>query len=180
MRAIHLVPLTAGILLTGCGSADADGDGRISPAEAAAEAAKTSVRQRPGEYQYTFELLDFQVPDVPDAARQRMRDAVANGLGGGYFQCVTPADVAEGGAAKMIESLAKSDCTMTEFSVSSDSYTATARCVRRGVTQDFEMEGVMAAESATATVVVSQNVPNLGAAKTTFRLNARRFGECAR
>ena len=180
MRTIHVMPLAAAILLAACGSADTDGDGTISVEEAAAEAAKASVTQRPGQYKITYELLDLQIPGVPDDARQRVRDAVANGLGGGSFECVTAEDVADGGAAKMIEDLAKSDCTMTAFEVSDAAFAATAQCSRRqGATQVVEMEGTMTAESSTATLVVTEDVPDVGTATTTIRANSQRFGECA-
>ena len=180
MRTIYLMPLAAAILLAGCGSADTDGDGTISAEEAAAEAANGSVVQRPGQYKVTYELLDFRIPNVPDDARQRVRDAVANGLGGGSFECVTAQDVADGGAAKMIEDLAKSDCTMTAFDVSGATFSATAQCSQRqGATRVVDMEGTMTAESSTATLVVTEDVPDVGTATTTIRANAERFGECA-
>lgn len=180
MRNTH-TPLAAAILLAGCGSADTDGDGKISAAEAIAEAKNATVEQRPGMYQITFELLDFQASGVPEEAKQRVRNAIANGLGGGRFQCETAEDVVDAGAGKMIEELAQGRCTLTAFDVSADSYSATADCAGGpGGPREIELDGTMTTESSTATAVVKEEVPGVGEATTTVRINSRRFGECAR
>lgn len=181
MRATHMLPLTAAILLAACGGdADADGDGNVSGEEIAAEAAGM-VQPRPGQYTATLELLEFDVPGMPESAKQQMQEIFASGLAEGNSFCMTEADAAENGPEQMVKNLAESDCTMNAFNVSGNTVVADMQCPGQGGAgaSKVHMEGQMTAESSTMTMDMSQEMPNVGATTMKMRVTSKRTGDCA-
>src|SRR5688500_5415767 len=101
MRPIHALPLAAAILLAACGGdADSDGDGNVSAEEAAAEA-EGMVQPLPGQYRASIELLEFDVPGMPESAKQQMQQIFAGGLAEGNTFCMTEEDAAKNGPEEM-------------------------------------------------------------------------------
>ena len=69
MRLTHTLPLAAAILLAACGGdADTDGDGAVSGEEFAAEAAG-AIKPQPGQYRTSYEMLEFDVPGMPESVK---------------------------------------------------------------------------------------------------------------
>jgi hypothetical protein len=181
MRAIHTLPLVAATLLAACGSGetDADGDGALSGEEVVAEAAGM-VQPRPGQYQTTLELLEFDAPGVPEAVKEQMQQAFASGLAEGNTFCMTEAQAAENGPRQMVENLAESDCEMTTFNVSGNSVVAEMQCAgEAGGINTVKMEGEMTAESSTMTMDMAPELPGTDGMAMKMRVSSQRIGECA-
>ncbi len=181
MRATHMLPLAAAILLAACGGgdADADGDGSVSGDEIAAEA-EGMVQPRPGQYRATLELLEFDAPGVPESAKRQMQEIFASGLSEGNSFCMTEADAAANGPEEMVKNLAESDCTMNSFNVSGGTVVADMQCPgQSGGTSTVHMEGQMSAEGSTMTMDMSQEMPNVGATTMKMRVTSERIGDCA-
>ena len=180
MRLIHTAPLAAAILLAACGGdADTDGDGEVSGEELAAEA-RGVVQPRPGQYEVSLELIDFEAPGVPDSAKQQMRDIFASGLAGGNTFCMTEEQAEANGAEQMVKNFAESDCTMGKFDVSGNTVVAEMQCASEGGgTSTVKMEGEMNAESSVMTMEMAQEVPNMGTTTMKMRVSSQRTGDCA-
>lgn len=181
MRIIHTVPLAAAVLLAACGSGetDADGDGELSADEVAAEASGM-VQPRPGQYTTSLELLEFDAPGMPEAAKQQMQQVFAQGLAEGNTFCMTEEDASQNGPRQMVENLAEQDCEMKTFNVSGGSVVAEMQCAAEGGGPGtLKMEGEMTAESSTMTMDMTQETPGVGEVKMKMRVNSRRTGDCA-
>ncbi|HYD23325.1 MAG TPA: DUF3617 domain-containing protein [Croceibacterium sp.] len=180
MRVIHTLPLVAAFLLVACGGeTDADGDGELSADEVAAEA-EGMVQPRPGQYRTTAELVEFDVPGMPDSAKEQMRTMMAGGLAEGNTTCLTEEDAAKNGAREMVQDLAEGDCTIGTFNVSGNSVVAEMQCAGGGGPEGtVRMEGEMGAESSTMTMEFDQNLGGAGKAHIKMRMNSERIGECA-
>ena len=181
MRATHTLPLAAAILLAACGGgdADADGDGAVSGEEIAAEA-EGMVKPEPGQYTATLELLEFDAPGMPEAAKTQMQQIFAQGLSEGNSFCMTEADAAENGPEQMVKNLAESDCTMNSFNVSGGNVVADMQCPGQGGgASKVHMEGQMRADGSTMTMDMSQEMPNVGATTMKLRVTSKRTGDCA-
>lgn len=177
MRLIHTAPLAAAILLAACGG-DADSDGNISDEELAAEAADM-VQPRPGQYRVAIELLEFDVPGMPESAKQDMQQIFSSGLAEGNTICMTKADVAENGAEQMVRRLAESDCTMSSFNVSGGTVKAEMQCMDDGASSTVRMDGTMTANGSTMTMERVGDVANVGETRMKMRITSERIGDCA-
>lgn len=180
MRTIHSLPLAAAILLAACGGdADADGDGKLSDDEVAAEAAGL-VQPEPGQYSASLELLEFDAPGMPPEAKGQMQQIFASGLAEGNSFCMTEEQVAQGGPEEMVKNLAESDCTMNSFNVSGNTIVADMQCPGEGgSTSKVRMEGQMRADGSTMTMDMEQNIPGVGATTMKMRVTSERTGDCA-
>jgi len=180
MRTIHTLPLAAAILLAACGEdADTDGDGAVSGDEVAAEAAGL-VQPQPGQYRATLELLEFEVPGMPESAKQQMQQIFASGLAQGNTFCMTEADVAGNGPEEMVKNLAEGDCTMNSFNVSGNTVVADMQCPGEGGgTSKVWMEGEMRADGSDMTMAMEQEMPNVGNTRMKMRVQSERIGDCA-
>ena len=178
MRLIHTAPLAAAILLAACGGdADTDGDGEVAAEEAAAEAANL-VQPRPGQYSVALELMEFDVPGMPDSAKQQMQQIFSSGLAEGNTFCMTEADTAKNGAEQMVRNLAESDCTMNTFNVTGGTVAAEMQCLDNGAASTVKIDGQMSAEGSTMTMERAGDVPNVGKTRMKMKVTSKRIGDC--
>lgn len=177
MRPFAYLPLAAACLLAACGSAEeAPAEAGLSAEEVMAEAGN-AVQPQPGQYSSTVELIDFQVPGVPDAMVAQMRGAVASGAAQGNQFCMTEADA---DPKAMLENLAESDCTFNQFAVTGGTIKADMSCKGEGgVAARVQMDGTMTAQSSTMTMTMTQPVANVGDATIKMRIASRRTGACS-
>jgi len=179
MRTIHTLPLAVAILLAACGGdADSDGDGEVGAEEAAAEAADL-VQPRPGQYRVALELMEFDVPGMPESAKEQMQQIFSSGLAEGNTFCMTEADAADNGAEQMVRNLAESDCTMNTFNVSGSTVTAEMQCLENGAASTVKIDGQMSAEASTMTMEREGDVPNVGKTRMKMKVTSERIGDCA-
>src|SRR5690606_13582907 len=91
MRPIHCLPLAAAILLAACGGGadDLAADGEVTEDELAA-ALDDAVRPLPGQYRTAIELIEFDIPGMPEAMKGQMRQLVAGEFAQGNEFCMTP------------------------------------------------------------------------------------------
>jgi hypothetical protein len=180
MRSIHLAPLASAILLAACGgSADTNDDGAISEEEVVAEAAGM-VRPQPGEYRTTYELLEFDMPGLPEAVRAQMHAQMggAAGMVQPMTYCLTPEEAEANGAEQMAKRMAEGDCTVARFDASGGSVSAEMQCSGAdGTTTHVTMDGQMTATSSAMTMAAE--VDRQGQKVTTkSRVTTQRIGDC--
>ena len=104
MRPIPTASLAAAALLAACsGDADTDNDGTVSGDEIVAEAAG-AVQPEPGQYRTSFEMLEFNVPGLPDSVKQQMQAQMGGAAGQGTTTtyCLTPEQAEANGATSHV------------------------------------------------------------------------------
>ena len=181
MRAIHTLPLAAAILLASCGGngeADADGDGKISADEVAAET-EDMVQPRPGQYRTTAEIVEFDVPGIADEQKEMMRSMMAQGAAQSATTCLTPEDAEKNGAQEMVKNMAEGDCTFKSFDVAGNTVTAEMQCAGAGgPTGTVKLAGTVEAEKSSMTMEFDQSLGGEQQAHIKMRMNSERIGDC--
>lgn len=180
MRQFLALPLVAAILLSACGGseetpADSNADGAISAAEVAAEAGN-AVKPQPGQYTSTVELLEFEVPGAPANMNEQLKAAFAGGASQGNSFCMTEAD---SDPKKMLENMAESDCTFSQFDVTSGTIKAVMACQTPQGPAQVQMDGTMTSDSSTMTMAMTQAVAGAGEVRMKMRVASKRTGECS-
>lgn len=181
MRPIHCLPLAAAILLAACGGGadDLAADGEVTEDELAA-ALDDAVRPLPGQYRTAIELIEFDIPGMPEAMKGQMRQLVAGEFAQGNEFCMTPEEAAQNGAREMAESLAEGNCTFSRFSVAGGNLDADMQCAdENGVASHVVMAGTMAADSSDVTMDLEQEVAQAGKVRLKMRAQTQRIGDCA-
>src|SRR5690606_1039620 len=181
MRIAYSLPLAAAIMLAGCGGgADSDGDGDLSADEVAAEA-QGLIQPRPGQYRASIELLEFDVPGMPEGAKQQMQQMqqiFASGLAEGNSFCMTEEDAARNGPEEMVKNLAEGDCTMSASNDSCGKVIERMLCAGGGVASTVRVVRAMAAESLAMTMDVIKGITKVGETRMKMRVNSQRIGDC--
>lgn len=179
MRLIHTAPLAA-VLLAACGGdADTNEDGTVSSEEVVAEAAG-AIQPLPGQYRTTFEMLEFNVPGVPDALKQQMQAQMGGAaeVAKPITYCLTPEQAEANGAEEMAKSMAEGNCTVSRFDVSGGSVSSEMQCTGSdGIVTRVVMDGQMTATSSTMTM--TQEIDMAGqTVETKARVTSERIGDC--
>ena len=183
MRLTHTLPLAAAILLAACGGggdADADGDSAVSGEEVAAEAAQ-AIKPEPGQYKTSYELLEFDVPGMPDAVKQQMQAQMGGAaeVARGITYCLTPEDIASQGSQQMVQNMAEGNCTFAKYDVSGGTVSADMQCTGPdGTTNHVLMEGQMTSTGSTMTMTTEQAIAGRQVHMKT-RVTSERTGDCA-
>lgn len=132
IRYSHAVPLLAAFALGACGSEPEQepvGEG-MSMDDVAARAGEAET-PRPGEYRTTQELLEFNVPNMPQQATQMVRSMMEEGGAAQNTYCLTGQETANAREA-MITSMTQSDCTVSRFDMSGRTIDAEMQCPSGG------------------------------------------------
>jgi hypothetical protein len=181
MRTIMLAPLVAVVVLAGCGGgADADGDGKITGEEAAAEA-KGAVTPRPGQYETKVQLLEIEVPDIPGADSARLKEMMKSQMSSTTTHCVTAQD-AQNATRQMLQTPDRENCTYSKFEVSGGNVEAEMSCTNPdGSTSGMQLSGQMGREQSKMQMTLDQAMPGVsGGGKSHFKMqvDSRRIGDC--
>ena len=183
MRPIHSLPLAAAVLLAACGGgADeaAEGDG-VSNEDIAAAAAGVPTPE-PGQYEVSYELLEFDVPGAPEAMKQQAQAAMggASEVAKGITFCLTPEEAAANGSRQMVENLADSNCRFAKYDVSGGTVSADMQCTdETGAEAHMLMDGQVTSTGSTMTMTTEQTIAGMGSVRMKTRVTSRRTGECA-
>lgn len=178
MRPVHSLPLVAAILLGACGGGDdLAADGEVTEEELAAAAA---IQPEPGQYRTATELVEFDIPGMPQAQADQLRAAFGSGLSQGNEFCLTPEDAAANGGQRMLENLAESDCTFARYVVDGGAIDAEMQCqAEGGRTSAITMTGTVESERSDMTMTMEHDLPGVGKARMTMRARSERIGDCA-
>ena len=180
MRLVHTAPLAAAVLLAACGSgADSNNDGKVSSDEVVAEAAG-AIKPQPGLYRTSFEMLELNVPGMPDAVKQQMQ-AQMGGTGAARTStfCLTPEEAAANGAEQMAKNMAEGNCTVGRFAVSGGTISTEMTCTGAGgATSHVVMDGQMTATTSTMTMTNEMEMAGMGKMQMKARTTSERIGDC--
>ena len=181
MRLIHTAPFVAAVLLAACGGdADTNDDGKLSNEEVVAEAAG-AIKPQPGLYRTSYEVLEFNIPGVPDSMKQQMQAQLGNtsGTSGTSTSCLTRDQVDANGAEQMAKNMARGNCTVARFDVTGGALSSEMTCTAAGgATSHVLMEGQMTSTSSTMTMTNEMDMAGMGKMQTKVRATSERIGDC--
>ncbi|GAA0274902.1 hypothetical protein GCM10009127_14340 [Alteraurantiacibacter aestuarii] len=175
-KSLYVLPLAAALALTACGG-DADGDD-VTADEMASQLADAETPQ-PGQYRSTQELLELDVPGMPEEMAGMMRSAFAEGAAEETTYCLTAEDAASS-REQMLANMAESDCNVERFDMSGGTIDAAMNCpTGQGITGDVSLTGTMDGNGADMVMSFSADMPGMGPGTIRMRVVSERIGECS-
>src|SRR5690606_1756512 len=119
------------LALAACGSSGTEADNGSVSMQDMAKAAEGIPKPVAGQYESTVELLDMQMPGVPEQAKAQMRAAAAEGMAKTNRFCLTEEEAAKG-AEQLLQNMADSTCSVERFDVSGSAIDAKMSCSGEG------------------------------------------------
>ena len=184
MKAFYIsASLVAVAMLAACGSDPEPQEGSANAAtveavnvEGAAEEL-SRIEIRPGQYESSAKLVNFEVPGLPEQFAEQVREELAKSLSQGNSFCVTSEEASQG-PERMLQEMAESDCTFNRFDVSGGDVNADMQCTPSdGSPARVQMTGNIGAQGSTMRMETAQETPN-GTVNLTVDLESRRVGDC--
>lgn len=180
MRSSYALPLVAALALAACGGGaeeDAAGEGMTS--EEVATASAEADMPRPGLYRTSQELVELEMPGMPQEMLGMMRSAFEEGAAEESTYCLTAAE-AENAREEMLTGMAESDCEISRYDMSGGRIDAAMSCpTGEGISGDVTLTGTMSSEGADMEMAFSQDIPGQGQAAIRMRVLSERVGECS-
>ena len=163
MRVTMALPLGAALVLAACGSsggsADSNGDGKVSTAEAASAVSKIDA-PLPGKYKTTVNLIDFTMPGMPPAMQAQIKGRMAGNMEATY--CETGLD-RKGSIKQMTDNMGRGNCTYNKMDVTGRSFDVDMNCTTpQGGKGHYVINGTMTSDSRDMTMEVTQDTPQGG------------------
>jgi hypothetical protein len=188
MRFGLMVPLSALMLLAGCGGDAADKAAGAAGGEAATTAEKGALaremanapRLQPGQYSVAMEMVRFDVPGMPPEQAQMMQQMMAGVSAQQQSHCVTQAE-SEQSLQDMYRRLGEGNCTMDNFDVSGNRMTGQMTCSGGdNRTSRISITGEMGTTSSDTRMVMALTDPGMpqGNAEMEMRVRMTRTGDC--
>lgn len=175
MRPSIAVPLMAALTLSACNKADKP----KSEDEVKTEIARMA-KPMPGLYRSSSKVISFEMPGMPPAQAERMKQMFATSQQSRDF-CLTKAE-ADKGYEEMTKKLAEGNCTYDRFTTSGNSLDARLTCQNgKEMKASIEMKGTISEEGSRMTMSVDQaapHMPNGGAMKMVAEVVSQRIGDC--
>lgn len=166
--------LPAILLLAACSSGEEGGDvANGATGEDVADRMRDAVEagnlMTPGEYETRVEVLEVDMPGVPEEFTGQIREAMNQPFRG----CLTEADL-----EKPDESFfagENSDCTYDRFEMSGGTVNAEMRCAADGATQRMTMSGQYREDGYDMKVEMTSDQPE---SRMSWNITAQRVGDC--
>lgn len=175
----YLVIAAAAFALSACSDkgADADGDGKISGAEAKAEMSKGgAMAMKAGLWEVKIGFDKIDAPGVPANLQGKMKEQMGKGMT--QQSCLTQAQIDKPGG-DFFGAPAEANCTFDELSRSGNSMKVAMTCKPGGnMTVKSKMEGQFAAETYTMNIEQATEGTPMGAVKMMGKIEGKRTGDC--
>lgn len=156
---------------SGGGTADTDGDGAVSTAEAAGAAANMP-KPEAGMYRATITMTGIEIPGMPDNMA---------GHGGGMETtseyCLTPEDVAQG-YEEMMKRGQNGSCSYERFDVAGGKLDAVMLCQTDQGAARMEMKGTAGATTSEFDAKMKMDLDGMGNGTMRFTAKHERIGDC--
>lgn len=166
----------ASLVVAGCSKKD---DGPKTEDQVRAEAAQLKHPQ-PGQYRSTFKIVDFEVPGMPAAQQDRLRQMFASSQRGQEY-CLTPEQAAKGFEEAM-KKLPQGKCSYDRFSVSGSDLDAQLTCeTGQGQKSTIGMKGTVGEAGSQLTMTMDSKSSQLpgGSVRMVAEVASQRTGDCA-
>ena len=180
MRHAAATVLIATLALAGCGEAKKEPK---TADEVVAEAGKLE-RPRPGQYETTVELINFEVPGLPPQQAEAMKATMGNVSGQSSASCLTQAEADKGfeeSVRKMTENNGAMRCEFGRFDVDGGKIDAAMTCKGpQGLTSNITLDGTGSAEATSMHMKMVQKAAMIpgGEMRMEMKMNSRRVGDC--
>jgi len=175
-----ILPLAAAIALSACGSKEQAKEGPVSPDDAAEQMSNLETPEA-GQYKATVEVIEFDIPGLPDAQKEQMKQVFYGSLAQGHTYCLTKEEAANG-AKEMAKKLAEGDCTFNDFKAGGNSLYADMSCKdKNGIQGSVKLAGTMSKDGSDMTMTMNQKVPNVpgeGTVNMKMHMVSQRVGDC--
>lgn len=167
------------LAVAACGSSDDKAaDGPVSLKDVAA-AAEDMPSPKAGQYESTVELIELDIPGMPDDAKAQMKAAAGQSMAQKNSFCLSEEEASKG-PEQMVQNMANSNCTFERFNVSGGSIDAKMACTGQGGMQGaVELNGTMSSTSSSITMNMLQKGPNGEQMKMKMKVDSKRIGDCA-
>lgn len=181
MRPISAVLATVPLFaLAACGDSGAVDD--PSDPDQMAAAMEDIARPQPGEYRTTSELVEFEMPGVPEEEAQMMRSIFEMGASQPTTFCMTE-EMAEAGFREFLTASQEEnqECEYTAFDASGGQLSATMTCDDgQGSTGTIEFEGSISETEQDMTMTMNMaNAAEGQDMRMVLRNRSERIGECS-
>lgn len=172
---VTLATLAAALLAAGCsggGTADADGDGKVSLGEAAKRAEDQGAKPQPGLYKTTVTMTGLNIPGLPP----EMKDHGA-GLTTTVEDCLTAEEVGKG-FEEMVKQGQNGDCAYESFALAGGKLDAVMVCTAQGRETRTSLTGTTSATGADLTATTQMDFDGAGKGTMSATVKHERIGEC--
>lgn len=174
----YLILGVAALAISACNrGADADGDGKITDAEAKAEMSSGGkMAMKPGQWEVKVTFDSIEAPGLPDAMKGKMKEQMGKGVT--QQSCLTQEQVDKPGG-DFFGAPPEANCSFDQLSRSGDAMTVSMTCKPAGnMTVKSKMDGKFAAETYTMNIEQSTEGTPMGAIKMTGKIDGKRVGDC--
>jgi len=175
MRLIYILPLVAALALGACGR-----DDKPKSEDEVKDAMANMVKPKPGLYRSTAKLVSFEVPGMPAAQAERLKEVFSQQAG--REVCLSKAE-ADKGYEEMTKKLAaEGKCQYDRFDARGGTIDAKMSCeTGKDMKATIELKGTMSEEGSQLHMKVEQaapNLPNGGSVKMEADVASQRIGDC--
>lgn len=172
MIRIAIMPLV--LLAAACGSGEDDatienGAAGEDVVEKMRDAVEEGSLMAPGEYETRVEIVDVEMPGLPDEFAEQVRAA----MGKPFRGCLTEADLDRPDESFFAGE--NSDCSYDKFDMTDGRVNASMRCVAEGSTQRMTMVGQYREDGYDMKVEMTSDDPQ---SRMSWNINAQRVGNC--
>jgi hypothetical protein len=175
MEKAIIITTFAAVLIAGCsggGSADADGNGKVSISEAAKMAEAEGLKPEPGYYKATITMTGITIPGMPPEMKGH-----GAGLTTTSEYCLTAEEV-DKGFAEMMKRGQNGECSYESFSLKGGKMDAVMVCkTPKGQTRT-RMNGTVTPTRSDYTASTTMQFPELGKGTLSFAARHERIGDC--
>ena len=175
MRRSPIAALAFALALAACSGGEEETDEGLD-----AGALEGAPQMRPGLYESSGTLLEFDVPGVPASQIESVRSMMAETMSTASTFCLTQEEIDEG-PGRMVQQMAESDCTVSNLDVSSNSMSGEMQCRGEGgLNGSVKIDGTMRGDSSTMVMETIQSMPGIPGegARMKMQIDSRRIGEC--
>lgn len=170
-RSIWAAPLIVGLALAGCKQ-------EPKTADQVKEEIAQMPKPKPGNYRSTSKLISFEMPGMPQAQQDQLKQAFSQAQGRDF--CLTKAE-ADKGYEEMTKKLAEGNCTYDKFEASGKNLDAKLTCsTGKDMKATVAMQGEVSEEGSKMTMTIEQSAPQLAGKtmKMVAEVASTRTGDC--
>ena len=169
----------AALAMSACSEkgADADGDGKITNAEAATEMSKGgAMEMKPGLWEVKIGFSKVEAPGAPANMQEKMKAQLGKGMT--QRSCLTKEQVDKPGM-EFFGAPPEANCNFDELDRSSGGVKMTMTCKPNGpIVMKSKMDGKFAADTYTLNIEQNTEGTPMGAIKMTGKIEGKRIGDC--
>jgi len=192
MRVTMVAMAAACALLAGCSGSNSNSNGGDAtkgadgaPAAAAGNAGGggsggAHIAMQPGNYETRVQVTKFDIPGLPAAQAQAMRQAMANATGQSARRCLTPEEAARGPAAMAEQASRSGQCTVDRYDVNGENISGHITCNTPQGRLAQTMTGTMSSTGTDMKIEQELSAASFpqGKAQVELQVTSTRVGDC--